>query len=124
MLSRTEVEARFVDVFVYFGNGVRSADIAALGIKCSCPHDTCHHQPELLSFDFCSTHHPVLYTNLSDILAMLSQFQSSYQRVEAVIQRLTDSIAAYNPSTTAAEELVAADDAVNGDIEQCTNRSN
>ncbi|CAK4034751.1 Mediator of RNA polymerase II transcription subunit 4 [Lecanosticta acicola] len=49
---------------------------------------------------------------------MYSQFQTSYQRVDASLQRLTDSIAAYNPSTTAAEELVAADEAVNKDVEQ------
>lgn len=50
---------------------------------------------------------------------MLSQFQASYQRVEQSLQRLTDSIAAYQPSTTAADELVAADDAVNENLEQC-----
>lgn len=49
---------------------------------------------------------------------MLSQFQASYQRVEASLQKLTDSIAAYNPSTSAAEELVVADEAVNRDVEQ------
>lgn len=49
---------------------------------------------------------------------MLSQFQASYQRVEASLQRLSDSIAAYNPSETAAEELVAADLAVDDDIEE------
>lgn len=50
---------------------------------------------------------------------MLSQFQASYQRIEAGVQKLTDSIAAYNPSTSAAEELLAADEAVNNDLEQC-----
>lgn len=34
------------------------------------------------------------------------------------LQRLTDSIASYNPSTTAADDLVAADDALNKDLEQ------
>lgn len=49
---------------------------------------------------------------------MLSQFQASYQRVEASLQKLTDSIAAYNPSVTAADELVAADEAVHSNVEQ------
>ncbi|KAK5137180.1 hypothetical protein LTR08_000685 [Meristemomyces frigidus] len=49
---------------------------------------------------------------------MLSQFQASYQRVEQSLQRLTDSIAAYNPSTTAAEELAAADDALDENLGQ------
>ena len=52
--------------------------------------------------------------------AMYSQFQASYQRVEASLQRLTDSIAAYNPSTSAADELVAADDAVQENVETRT----
>ena len=49
---------------------------------------------------------------------MYSQFQASYQRVEQSLQRLTESIAAYNPSTTAADELFAADKAVNENLEQ------
>ncbi|KJY00242.1 mediator of rna polymerase ii transcription subunit 4 like protein [Zymoseptoria brevis] len=49
---------------------------------------------------------------------MLSRFQASYQRVETSLQKLTDSIAAYNPSITAADELVAADEAVNANIDQ------
>ena len=49
---------------------------------------------------------------------MLSQFQASYQRVEQSLQRLTDSIAAYNPSTSAADELVAADEIVSQNLEQ------
>ena len=49
---------------------------------------------------------------------MLSQFQASYQRVEQSLQRLTDSIAAYNPSTSAADELVAANEVVDEDLEQ------
>lgn len=49
---------------------------------------------------------------------MLSQFQASYQRMEQGLQRLTESIAAYNPSTAAADELVAADDALNDNFEQ------
>ncbi|KAK0346130.1 hypothetical protein LTR91_012803 [Friedmanniomyces endolithicus] len=47
---------------------------------------------------------------------MLSQFQASYRRMDQSLQRLTDSIAAYNPSTAAADELVAADDALNEDL--------
>lgn len=50
---------------------------------------------------------------------MFSQFQASYQRVEQSLQRLTDSIAAYNPNISAADDLVAADEAVNKDFEQC-----
>ena len=47
---------------------------------------------------------------------MFSQLQSSYQRVETALQHLTDSIAAYNPSVSAAEELAAADEAVAQDL--------
>lgn len=49
---------------------------------------------------------------------MQSELQSSFERVEQALQRLTDSIAAYNPSTTAAEELAAADDAVTADLKR------
>ncbi|KAF2724266.1 hypothetical protein K431DRAFT_241254 [Polychaeton citri CBS 116435] len=56
---------------------------------------------------------------------MLSQFHASYQRVEQSLQRLTDSIAAYNPSITASEELLAADESVNQNLEQlATHQSN
>lgn len=51
---------------------------------------------------------------------MLSQFQRSYQGVEQGLERLTESIAAYNPSTSAADELVAADNVVNDNLEQRT----
>lgn len=50
---------------------------------------------------------------------MLSQLQASYQRMEQSLQKLTDSIAAYNPSPAAADELLAADDGVNADLEKC-----
>ena len=50
---------------------------------------------------------------------MLSQFQASYQRVEQSLQRLTESIAAYNPSPSAADEIVTANDAVNEHLDQC-----
>ena len=49
---------------------------------------------------------------------MFSQFQTSYQLVEASLQRLTDSIAAYNPSTAAADELLAAENVVNENLSQ------
>ncbi|CZT14178.1 uncharacterized protein RCC_00152 [Ramularia collo-cygni] len=51
---------------------------------------------------------------------MLSQFQASYQRVEASLQKLTDSIAAYNPSVAATDELVTADEAVHINVKQLT----
>jgi UDP-N-acetylmuramate-alanine ligase len=50
---------------------------------------------------------------------MFAQFQNSYRRMEESLQRLTDSIAAYNPSPTAADDLLAADDIVNEDLERC-----
>lgn len=49
---------------------------------------------------------------------MQSQLQTSFQRVEQALQRLTDSIAAYNPDVRAAEELEAADAAVNADLKK------
>ncbi|KAF7190600.1 Mediator of RNA polymerase II transcription subunit 4 [Pseudocercospora fuligena] len=49
---------------------------------------------------------------------MFAQFQASYARVETSLQKLTDSIAAYNPSVRDAQELLAADEAVNQNIEQ------
>lgn len=49
---------------------------------------------------------------------MYAQFQNSYRRMEESLQRLTDSIAAYNPSPSAADDLLAADDAVNEDLER------
>ena len=48
---------------------------------------------------------------------MLSQFQASYQRLEQSLDRLTESIAAYNPSISAAEELAAADQIVDDDLD-------
>ncbi|KAK5731623.1 hypothetical protein LTR17_011215 [Elasticomyces elasticus] len=47
---------------------------------------------------------------------MLSQLQSTYQRLDASLQRLTDSIAAYNPSPTTANDLLAADEALTTDL--------
>jgi hypothetical protein len=49
---------------------------------------------------------------------MLSQFHESYQRVEQSLQRLTESIASYNPSVRDADELMAADEAVNENLDQ------
>ncbi|KAK3717938.1 hypothetical protein LTR37_005364 [Vermiconidia calcicola] len=49
---------------------------------------------------------------------MLSSFRASYQRVEQSLQRLTESIASYNPSATAADELLAADEAVSEILDQ------
>ena len=70
--------------------------------------------PHTSSTNHRSTVHDIAIAN------MLSQFQASYQRVEQSLQRLTDSIAAYNPSTSAADELVAANDAVNENLDQRT----
>ena len=50
---------------------------------------------------------------------MLGTLQSRYQRLERALDNLTDSITAYNPSLTAADELVAADDDVSEALEQC-----
>lgn len=49
---------------------------------------------------------------------MLSIFQARYQRVDKALNTLIESIAAYNPSVSAADELVAADDEVNESLEQ------
>ena len=49
---------------------------------------------------------------------MLSILQTRYQRVEKALNTLIDSITAYNPSITAAEELVAADDEVSEGLEE------
>ncbi|KAF2218124.1 vitamin-D-receptor interacting mediator subunit 4-domain-containing protein, partial [Elsinoe ampelina] len=44
---------------------------------------------------------------------MLPILQTRYQRVEKALDTLLESITAYNPSLTAADELLAADDDVN-----------
>ncbi|KXL44789.1 hypothetical protein M433DRAFT_149598 [Acidomyces richmondensis BFW] len=49
---------------------------------------------------------------------MLSQFQGRFQRLEQALVRLTDSIAAYNPSPLAATELEEVDEALSDDLEQ------
>ncbi|OQO11502.1 hypothetical protein B0A48_03229 [Cryoendolithus antarcticus] len=48
---------------------------------------------------------------------MNAQLQSSYHTLEQALQRLTDSIATYNPNPVYADELVAANDAVDRDLE-------
>lgn len=59
-------------------------------------------------------------TPLAQIANMYAQFQNSYRRMEESLQRLTDSIAAYNPSPAYADDLLAADDAVNEDLDRRT----
>lgn len=49
---------------------------------------------------------------------MLSVFQSRFQRLEQSLTALVESIAAYNPSISAADALVAADDDLNESLEQ------
>ncbi|KAI7318126.1 hypothetical protein KC315_g10187 [Hortaea werneckii] len=48
---------------------------------------------------------------------MLESFQASYQRMEQALQRLVDSIAAYNPLPAASDELLAADDELGNHLE-------
>lgn len=49
---------------------------------------------------------------------MYSILQSRYQRVEKALDTLLESITAYNPSLSAADELVAADNSVNEALDQ------
>lgn len=49
--------------------------------------------------------------------SMLESFQASYQRMEQALQRLVDSIAAYNPLPAASDELLAADDELGNHLE-------
>ena len=51
---------------------------------------------------------------------MNSLLQTQFTRVEAALSTLVDSISSYNPSPSAAYNLVAADDALNASLEQCT----
>ena len=44
--------------------------------------------------------------------------QTQFQRVEAALGTLVDSIAAYNPSPQAAVELIAADDELSRRLDQ------
>lgn len=50
---------------------------------------------------------------------MLNVFQARYGRMEQALNALVESISAYNPSLTAADKLVEADDEVNEALEQC-----
>lgn len=52
-------------------------------------------------------------------MAMISQFQEDYARMEEALNELVESTSAYNPSLAAADRLVAADDKVNEDLEKC-----
>lgn len=51
---------------------------------------------------------------------MLAIFQSRFQRLETALNTLVESVAAYNPSVTAADALVAADDDLEESLEQRT----
>lgn len=42
--------------------------------------------------------------------SMLSVFQARFQRLETALNTLVESVAAYNPSVSAADALVAADE--------------
>nr|OQO30003.1 hypothetical protein B0A51_02695 [Rachicladosporium sp. CCFEE 5018] len=56
---------------------------------------------------------------------MNTRLQSSYHTLEQALQRLTDSIATYNPNLTYADQLVTANDAVDRDLELlATHQSN
>lgn len=48
---------------------------------------------------------------------MLSTIQTRYSRVEKALDALIESVAAYNPSIPAADELVEADDAASECLE-------
>lgn len=45
--------------------------------------------------------------------------QSRLDRVETALNNLIDSIASYVPSTTAASDLLEADDDLNKSVDQC-----
>jgi hypothetical protein len=53
---------------------------------------------------------------------MQSQITATFNRLELALQQLTDSIAAYNPSPAAAEEVLAQDEALNANLGQCKTR--
>lgn len=54
----------------------------------------------------------LFYINVS----MDAKFRGSYQRMEASLQKLTDSIAAYNPSDSASIELEKANAATQQNV--------
>ncbi|KAI5236245.1 hypothetical protein E4T42_09520 [Aureobasidium subglaciale] len=49
---------------------------------------------------------------------MLSLFQTRFQRLETALNTLVESVAAYNPSVSAADALVAADEDLDKSLEQ------
>jgi len=49
---------------------------------------------------------------------MLSVFQTRFQRLETALNTLVESVAAYNPSISAANALVAADEELDESLEQ------
>lgn len=49
---------------------------------------------------------------------MDATLQEQFNRVQSALQTLVDSIAAYNPSTQAAGELLAADNALSRGLDQ------
>lgn len=53
---------------------------------------------------------------------MLSVFQTRFQRLETALNTLVESVAAYNPSISAADVLVAADEELDESLEQRTLR--
>jgi len=62
--------------------------------------------------------HTICRGNRSKASTMLSTLQARYQRMEKALDALVDSVTAYNPSVTAADELVAADEDVNEGLEE------
>ena len=53
--------------------------------------------------------------------SMEAVLQSQLDRVETALTTLIESIASYNPSLTAARDLLAADDELNNGVEQRIN---
>lgn len=49
---------------------------------------------------------------------MNAALQAQLTRLEGALSTLTESISAYNPSSTAAQELVQADDALSTGLDQ------
>lgn len=60
---------------------------------------------------------PILRIKYTSMDAILGE---RFQRVEAALNMLIDSITSYNPSLQAAKDLVAADDYFSEGLEQCT----
>lgn len=53
------------------------------------------------------------------IITMEAIMQNRLDRVETALNSLIDSIASYIPSTTAASDLLEADDELNESVDQC-----